>query len=100
MSDRAAGRISDQHFHAAEDAALRDTIARLEETGSPVISDGEQTKPSFATYPITGLSSLAADGAVIEELDMLGPWDGDEHPQPELAAEWEPGALSSIYDPR
>jgi hypothetical protein len=35
--------------------ALRDTIKRFEATGSPVITDGEQTKPSFATYPIHGL---------------------------------------------
>ena len=27
----------------------------FEATGSPVITDGEQTKPSFATYPLSGL---------------------------------------------
>jgi len=69
MSNRAAGRISDEQFRAAEDAALRDTIARLEQTGSPVIGDGEQTKPSFATYPIAGLTNLASDGAVIPFAD-------------------------------
>lgn len=45
--------------------ALSDTIERLEATGSPVITDGEQTKPSFATYPLVGLENLAPDGAVI-----------------------------------
>jgi 5-methyltetrahydropteroyltriglutamate--homocysteine methyltransferase len=45
--------------------ALRDTIERFEATGSPVISDGEQTKPSFATYPLVGLENLDPDGAVI-----------------------------------
>ncbi len=45
--------------------ALRDTIEQLEATGSPVITDGEQTKPSFATYPLVGLENLAPDGAVI-----------------------------------
>ena len=45
-------------------AALEDTILRLEQTGSPVLSDGEQTKPSFATYPLAGLN-LAPDGVVI-----------------------------------
>jgi 5-methyltetrahydropteroyltriglutamate--homocysteine methyltransferase len=29
--------------------AVRDTIGRFEATGSPVITDGEQRKPSFAT---------------------------------------------------
>lgn len=46
-------------------AALRDTITRLQETGSPVVTDGEQTKPSFATYPLAGLTNLAPDGVVI-----------------------------------
>jgi 5-methyltetrahydropteroyltriglutamate--homocysteine methyltransferase len=54
---------------AAYRDALRDTIQRLEETGSPVLSDGEQTKPSFATYPLSGLQNLAADGAVIPFAD-------------------------------
>ena len=40
--------------YGSVDAALRDTVRRLEETGSPVITDGEQTKPSFATYAIHG----------------------------------------------
>ena len=45
--------------------ALRDTIERFEATGSPVITDGEQSKSSFVTYPLTGLSNLASDGIVI-----------------------------------
>jgi 5-methyltetrahydropteroyltriglutamate--homocysteine methyltransferase len=47
------------------DDAVRDTIQKLEQTGSPVITDGEQRKPSFATYPIAGLTSLRPDGVVI-----------------------------------
>jgi 5-methyltetrahydropteroyltriglutamate--homocysteine methyltransferase len=35
--------------------AVRDTIERFEATGSPVITDGEQSKPSHATYPVAGL---------------------------------------------
>jgi 5-methyltetrahydropteroyltriglutamate--homocysteine methyltransferase len=49
--------------------ALRDTIARFEQTGSPVITDGEQTKSSFATYPLSGLDNLAPDGVVIPFAD-------------------------------
>jgi 5-methyltetrahydropteroyltriglutamate--homocysteine methyltransferase len=48
--------------------AVRDTIGRFEATGSPVITDGEQRKPSFATYPIDGLE-LAPDGVVIPFAD-------------------------------
>jgi 5-methyltetrahydropteroyltriglutamate--homocysteine methyltransferase len=48
--------------------AARETIARLEELGSPVVTDGEQGKPSFVTYPLNGLA-LAPDGAVIPFAD-------------------------------
>ena len=42
---------------------------RLEQTGSPVLTDGEQTKPSFATYPLAGLRNLAPDGVTIPFAD-------------------------------
>ena len=69
MRAHAARDISDEQFHAAEEAALRDTISRFEVTGSPVITDGEQTKPSFATYPLRGLENLAPDGVTIPFVD-------------------------------
>jgi len=56
-------------FASAAAQALRDTIRRFEQTGSPVITDGEQTKPSFATYPLDGLANLAPDGVVIPFAD-------------------------------
>lgn len=64
-ADLGAGRISEEQFREVADKALHDTIRRLEETGSPVITDGEQTKSSFATYPLEGLSNLSSDGVVI-----------------------------------
>jgi methionine synthase II (cobalamin-independent) len=52
-----------------QDAACLDSIRRMEVTGSPIVSDGEQRASSFATYPLTdtlagtGLAqNLAADG--------------------------------------
>ena len=68
MAGFAAGKTSKTVLDAAYDDALRDTIRRFEETGSPVISDGEQTKPSFATYPLAGLK-LAPDGVTIPFAD-------------------------------
>jgi len=44
MNGAASGELQ-----AATDRALRETIDLFEATGSPVISDGEQSKPSFAT---------------------------------------------------
>jgi len=64
-----AGRASREVLDAAYAAALNDTIRRLEETGSPVLTDGEQTKPSFATYPLSGLENLAPDGVTIPFAD-------------------------------
>jgi 5-methyltetrahydropteroyltriglutamate--homocysteine methyltransferase len=61
--------MSAEQFGELQDRALRDTIERFEATGSPVISDGEQTKSSFATYPLEGLDNLAPDGAVIPFAD-------------------------------
>jgi 5-methyltetrahydropteroyltriglutamate--homocysteine methyltransferase len=67
--DLAAGRISQEVYAQAVDKAVRETIEQFEATGSPVITDGEQGKPSFATYPIAGLENLAPDGVVIPFAD-------------------------------
>src|SRR5271170_2867718 len=64
-----AGRASREALEAANAEALRDTIQRFEQTGSPVLTDGEQTKPSFATYPLSGLENLAPDGVEIPFAD-------------------------------
>lgn len=64
-----AGFMSKPELDALRDAAVRDTIEHLEGTGSPVISDGEQGKPSFATYPIQGLEHLAPEGVAIRFAD-------------------------------
>jgi 5-methyltetrahydropteroyltriglutamate--homocysteine methyltransferase len=65
----AAGDLPAEGLSALQDEAVRDTVRRFEETGSPVITDGEQTKPSFVTYPLAGLTNLAADGVVIPFAD-------------------------------
>jgi 5-methyltetrahydropteroyltriglutamate--homocysteine methyltransferase len=69
IRDFQAGRATRERLDALYAQALRDTIQRFEATGSPVITDGEQTKPSFATYPIDGLMNLAPDGISIPFAD-------------------------------
>jgi 5-methyltetrahydropteroyltriglutamate--homocysteine methyltransferase len=64
-----AGRVAQEKLDALYAEALRDTLRRFEETGSPVITDGEQTKPSFATYPLHGLRNLAPDGVTVPFAD-------------------------------
>ena len=60
-----SGDIKAGELELLYERALKDTLERFAETGSPVITDGEQTKPSFATYPIHGASNLDPKGIVI-----------------------------------
>lgn len=65
MGAHGAGRLDDAGLAQAVDQAVAETVAAMEDTGSLVITDGEQSKPSFATYPLAGLETLAPDGIVI-----------------------------------
>lgn len=65
MKDYAEGKISATQLDSLIDESVRDTIERFEATGSPVVTDGEQSKPSFATYPLSNLNNLASDGVII-----------------------------------
>ena len=63
------GEIDKSALETEQDAAVRDSIERQEQAGTPIVSDGEQRWSSFATYPITdtlagtGLAdNLAGDG--------------------------------------
>jgi len=59
------GSLSSDKLNSLFDEVVKKTIQRFEATGSPVISDGEQTKTSFVTYPLDGLPNLASDGISI-----------------------------------
>ena len=69
MQAAADGRLEPDALEKLFDDAVRDTLRRFEETGSPVITDGEQRKQSFATYPIAGLTNLAPGGVTIPFAD-------------------------------
>ncbi len=55
-----AGEIDKDALESEQDAAAKDSIERMEATGSPIVSDGEQRWSSFATYPIA--DTLAGTG--------------------------------------
>ena len=55
-----AGKIERYQLEAEQEVAAADSIKRMEATGSPIVSDGEQRWSSFATYPIT--DTLAGTG--------------------------------------
>src|SRR5262245_15840153 len=57
------GAVEDSKLTALYDEAIRDTIARFEATGSPVITDGEQRKyHNFWTYSVEGLPNTHPEG--------------------------------------
>src|SRR2546423_12767381 len=64
-----SGRMAEAELLSQYDAAVQDTVARFEATGSPVVTDGEQAKVSFVTYPIQGLTNIAVDGFSIPFTD-------------------------------
>lgn len=83
-----AGRIGHDELTAEQDAACLDSIRRMEATGAPIVSDGEQRMSSFATYPLTdtlggtGLAdTLAADGQYFAIFD-----DGHHRQLPRLTS--------------
>ena len=42
LADYDAGKITHQQLKQIQDDACRDSIQRMEATGSPIVSDGEQ----------------------------------------------------------
>ena len=80
------GEITWEELQALQDEAAENSIKRLEETGEPLVTDGEQRESSFATYPITdtlagtGLAdNLAGDGQFFAIFD-----DGHHRQLPRL----------------
>ena len=77
--DAEIGAISADELASEQKFAVRDTIERLAATGSPIVSDGEQRRHSFASYP------LASDS--IEEGPVFAVFaDGHHRVVPRLAS--------------
>lgn len=80
--DAEIGQLSAEDLRTEQDRAVRDTLARFEATGSPIISDGEQRRQSFASYP---LGAGAAEGDVREGPVFAVFADGHHRVIPSLA---------------
>ena len=85
-ADYDEGKITCEDLRREQDAAAEDSIQRLEATGEPIVTDGEQRESSFATYSITdtlagtGLAdNLAGDGQFFAIFD-----DGHHRQLPRL----------------
>src|SRR6201984_3638103 len=85
-ADYDEGKITFEQLQSLQDAAAEDSIRRLEQTGEPIVTDGEQRESSFATYNLTdtlagtGLADgLAGDGQFFAIFD-----DGHHRQLPRL----------------
>ncbi len=85
-ADYDEGKISFEQLEAEQDKAAEDSIKRLEATGEPIVTDGEQRESSFATYNLTdtlagtGLADgLAGDGQFFAIFD-----DGHDRQLPRI----------------
>ena len=86
-ADYDEGKIDFAALQAEQDKAAEDSIKRLEATGEPIVTDGEQRESSFATYNLTdtlagtGLADgLAGDGQFFAIFD-----DGHHRQLPRIA---------------
>jgi 5-methyltetrahydropteroyltriglutamate--homocysteine methyltransferase len=67
IAGHANGTVSQAELDALCAAAVQDTLAGFAATGSPVVTDGEQSKyHSFASYCVQGLPNFAPDGFRIQ----------------------------------
>ena len=80
--DAEIGLVSQDELRAEQDRAVRDTLKRLEETESPIVSDGEQRRQSFASYP---LGTSAEEGGFREGPVFAVFADGHHRVIPSLA---------------
>lgn len=61
-----AGQLERAKLDEVVDEAVRDTLARFEATGSPVLSDGEQGKfHNFANYSTDGAPNMEKGGFIL-----------------------------------
>lgn len=78
---RALASIRNQALVDQEaEAAVRETVAKFEATGSPIITDGEQTKSSFLHYVFEGADNIGPGSIAV------GFTDGHKRDIPQLLA--------------
>jgi 5-methyltetrahydropteroyltriglutamate--homocysteine methyltransferase len=95
LTDYADGKVENSELDRLFDEAVKDTVDGMQKAGSTVITDGEQTKSSFATYPLAGLTNLAPDGVEIHFED------GHKRQLPRLTeGPFQYGEFAGSYLPR
>lgn len=54
-----SGIVTAEELRGMQDVAVAETLERLRETGSQIVSDGEQRRTSFAVYPLGDIPSAS-----------------------------------------
>lgn len=80
--DAETGLISQAELAAAQQHAVKDTLDRFAATESPLLSDGEQRRQSFSSYP---LGASLNDGSIAEGPVFAVFADGHHRVIPSLA---------------
>jgi len=81
------GNISFEELGAAQDAACKDSIERMEATGSPIVSDGDHydgreipdhdTRPEFEKPAVSWNPVISPGDLMIYRGDLFSDWRGD-----------------------
>jgi 5-methyltetrahydropteroyltriglutamate--homocysteine methyltransferase len=81
LAREAGGAVDAARFEAEAAGAVADTVARQVAAGIDVVSDGEMSKPSYATYVKHRIAGIGMDeAAVARGRDMMVSLDRLDHP--------------------
>ena len=101
IAAREAGQALDEAaFEARSAEAVRAVVAQQVACGIDVVSDGEQSKPSYATYVKHRIAGIDMDPSVIERgRDVMLSLDRLEHPDFQTATNFSNTAFPACLGP-
>jgi len=101
IAAREAGQARDEAaFEARSAEAVRAVVAQQVACGIDVVSDGEQSKPSYATYVKHRIAGIDMDPSVIERgRDVMLSLDRLEHPDFQTATNFSNTAFPACLGP-
>ncbi|HWB50248.1 MAG TPA: cobalamin-independent methionine synthase II family protein [Stellaceae bacterium] len=101
IAAREAGEAVDEAaFEAQSAAAVTAIVAQQAACGIDIVSDGEQSKPSYATYVKHRVAGIGMDPSVIERgRDVMQSLDRLEHPDFQTATNFSNTAFPACLGP-
>ena len=101
IAAREAGSpVDEAAFEAQSAAAVADIVAQQVACGIDIVSDGEQSKPSYATYVKHRIDGIDMDPSVVERgRDVMVSLDRLEHPDFQTATNFSNTAFPACLGP-